>query len=116
MDSGTKPEITTENKEVDTENVSTSFESVSNDVADKGKQAKPKGKKVIIVAAILIVILAIIFIFIILWQHNKTNKTSNQTQATTGINNPAQLKAARDKLTSIVQPITSSTKKLQSIK
>lgn len=119
MDNDTKPEATNENQEVANETVTPPAEPAVNEGTDKDKKAtKPllKRKWVIIAEVVLIVLIVLVILYLVLWQPKKTNTTTNQPQSTTGINNLTQLKAARDKLTNVVQPVTSSTSKLNSLK
>ena len=118
MDSGTKPDLGAdrENQEMVNENVAPTTELVVNkQVSEKSKRSNSK-RKWLVVGGLVLIVIALVVLYLAFGHTKKTNKSTSQTNTSSGINNLSQLKAARDKLTSVVQPISNDTSKLESLK
>lgn len=97
-------------------------EDPSNRKSEEQINYQPKANKRkriwIIIGISVLLIIALVVVYLVFKPSDTKISSSTKQQSTpaAGINNVSQLKAARDKLTSVVQPISSDTKQLESLK
>ncbi len=88
-------------------------------VSEKSTKKHSKRRKwllIVVMTIILFTILAIVYLTLLRKPTKHVTLSSQSSDAASGINNVSQLKAARGKLQNIVQPISTETNKLETLK